>query len=156
MQVYLARHGDAVAEATDATRPLSARGREEIERVGRLAAGLGIRVAEIRHSGLLRARQTAEILAGHLGAARAVRETPGLRPDDDPWIAAAGCEAPGEPVMLVGHLPHLGRVASALLVGDPGREIVRFGTGTIAGFAKHGSGWTVTCVIGPELARAGG
>ncbi|MGH7265980.1 MAG: phosphohistidine phosphatase SixA [Candidatus Rokuibacteriota bacterium] len=152
MEVYLARHGEAVAGGVDAARPLSARGREEIQRVGRLAARLGFRVGEIRHSGLLRARETAEILAAHLQPAGGVRETTGLRPDDDPWIAAAESEAPEGPLMLVGHLPHLGRLAAALVTGDPERAVVRFRTGTIATLTRAGGGWLVAAVTGPEQA----
>lgn len=151
MKVYLVRHGDAVAERVEVARPLSARGREEIERTARLAAQLRFQVVEIRHSGLLRARQTADILGAHIMPARGVRETTGLRPDDDPWIAAAECEAPGGPVMLVGHLPHLGRLAAALLTGGEGREVIRFGTGTIAGLVKTDNGWLLTALIGPDV-----
>jgi phosphohistidine phosphatase len=109
-------------------------------------------VAEIRHSGLLRARETAEILAAHIMPARGVRETTGLRPDDDPWIVAAECEAPDGPLMLVGHLPLLGRVAAALVTGDPERDVVRFRTGTIVRLTRGDRGWLVAGLTGPEEA----
>ncbi|MBI2469300.1 MAG: histidine phosphatase family protein [Candidatus Rokubacteria bacterium] len=63
---YLVRHGSArpaAPGAADAERPLDDRGREEVTRVARHAAALGLRVAEIRHSGFVRARESAEILA---------------------------------------------------------------------------------------------
>ncbi|HEV8454721.1 MAG TPA: phosphohistidine phosphatase SixA [Gemmatimonadales bacterium] len=150
MRVYLVRHGEAVPEHVDPARPLSDRGRAEIERVAAQAARLGWRLAEIRQSGLLRAGQTAEILAARLAPARGVRAVEGLRPDDDPRRVAEECEAIREPVMLVGHLPHLGRLASLLLVGDAGRELIRFDTGTVAGLAKTGGRFLVDCVIGPH------
>jgi phosphohistidine phosphatase len=152
VEVYLARHGEAVAGGADAARPLTARGREEIERVGRHAARLGFRVAEIRHSGLVRARETAAILATHLEPPRGVRETTGLRPDDDPWIAAAECETPDGPLLLVGHLPLLGRLAAALVTGDAEREVVRFRTGTIVRLTGGDRGWLVAALTGPEEA----
>lgn len=154
MRIYLVRHGEAVPEHVDPARPLSARGRAEIERVAAEVARLGWRVAEIRHSGLTRARQTAEMLAARLAPERGVRAVEGLRPDDDPHRLAAECEATREPVMLVGHLPHLGRLASLLLLGDPGRELIRFGTGTVAGLARTDGGFLVECVIGPHTEGA--
>jgi phosphohistidine phosphatase len=152
MQIYLVRHGEAKVETEDPARPLSARGRDGIERVARLTASFGLSVAEIRHSGLLRARQTAEILAAHLASARGPREADGLRPDDDPERIRIECETTRQPLMLVGHLPHLGRLASLLLVGDAGREIVRFEPGTMACLTRADGGFMVQWVIGPELA----
>ena len=52
--------------------------------------------------------------------------------------------------MVVGHLPHLGRLAAALVTGDPAREVIRFGTGTIAALTRTDRGWLVRSVIGPE------
>lgn len=151
MTLYLVQHGEAMPEAEDPARPLSGRGREQVERVGRHGAAVRLPVAEIRHSGKLRARQTAEIFARHLLPARGVREADGMAPDDDPGKAAAAVEAAAEPLMLVGHLPHLGRLASSLLVGDPDREIVRFRNGGIVCLAKAGTGWRLQWILTPEL-----
>src|SRR5262245_15486247 len=132
MTIYLVRHGEARPDPDDASRVLSERGRGEVERVARLVAALRPPVAEIRHSGLVRARQTAEILAAALGPSRGVRAAEGLAPGDEPAVAAAECEAATEPVVLVGHMPHLGRLVSRLLIGEAGRELIRFETGTVA------------------------
>src|SRR3546814_4894246 len=80
---------------------------------------------------MYRARETAEILASHLAPRRGVHEAEGLAPDDDPQTACAAIEAARGPLMLVGHLPHLDRVASALILGSPAREVVRFRPGTM-------------------------
>jgi phosphohistidine phosphatase len=149
MTIYLVRHGEALPAPADAVRPLSPRGRAEVERVAHLAADLGLRPAEIRHSGLLRAGQTAEILAARLAPARGVRPVPGLGPEDDPEPVAVECEQARVPLMLVGHMPHLGRLAGRLLIGDPARPLIRFGTGTIAAIARKDGGVLVECVIRP-------
>jgi phosphohistidine phosphatase len=57
--------------------------------------------------------------------------------------------------MLVGHLPHLSRLASALLLGDPGREIVRFRMGAIVCLVRAEGRWLLQWVLTPELARPG-
>jgi len=150
MPIYLVRHGEAMPGHDDAARPLSDRGRAEIERVARLAADLGLRPARIRHSGVLRARETADILAAHLAPAGGVEPGEGLAPDDEPERAAVDCELAREPLMLVGHLPHLGRLASHLLVGDPRRNLVRFGTGTLVALVKGNGGFLVDWVIRPH------
>jgi phosphohistidine phosphatase len=53
--------------------------------------------------------------------------------------------------VLVGHLPHLSRLASLLLVDDPGREIVAFRMGGIV-CCGHGEGrWRLKWMLTPEL-----
>ncbi|MBI3989381.1 MAG: hypothetical protein HY347_07165 [candidate division NC10 bacterium] len=54
--------------------------------------------------------------------------------------AKAVLEAAQEPLMLVGHLPHLSRLTSALLVGDPEREVIRFRMGAIVCLSKTAGG----------------
>jgi len=152
VQVYLVQHGEAKPEAQDPTRPLTDRGREEVQRVAQHAAALGLRIAEIRHSGKLRARQTAEILVGALSPLHGIREMDGLAPADDPGKATAEIESAREPLMLVGHLPHLSRLASLLLVGDPGREIIRFRNGAIVCLVQAEGRWLLQWVLTPELA----
>lgn len=154
MHLYLVQHGEAKPETEDPARPLTDRGREEVERVARHAVALGLDVAEIRHSGKLRARQTAELLAEHLWPIRGIREIGGLAPTDDPGTARTEVEAAEEPVMLVGHLPHLSRLASSLLLGDPGKEILRFRMGAMVCLVRAEPGWALQWILTPELARA--
>lgn len=153
MFCYLVRHGEAKAETEDPARPLSDRGREEVQRVARHAAAFRLEVAEIRHSGKLRARQTAEILAEHLLPRRGVNEAGGLAPNDDPGKARAELDAAKEPLMLVGHLPHLSRLASAVLVGDPEKEIISLGMAAIVCLARTERGFRLLWILNPEMAR---
>jgi phosphohistidine phosphatase len=76
----------------------------------------------------------------------------GLAPADDPGRAKSEVEAAREPLMLVGHLPHLSRLASLLLVGDPGREIIRFRNGAIVCLVQAEGRWLLQWVLTPELA----
>ena len=64
VRCYLVRHGAAAAGPDDRARPLTPEGRREIEVTAGALAARGVEVAEIRHSGLVRARETAEILSG--------------------------------------------------------------------------------------------
>ncbi|MFI5341544.1 MAG: phosphohistidine phosphatase SixA [Candidatus Methylomirabilales bacterium] len=152
MQVYLVQHGEATPEEEDPARPLTDRGRRDVRRVAERAAALRTQVAEIRHSGKLRARQTAEIFAAALTPVHGIRETDGLGPADDTGKARAEVEAAREPLMLVGHLPHLRRLASLLLAGDPEREIIRFRNGAIVCLVQGDGHWLLQWVLTPELA----
>lgn len=149
MECYLVRHGDALSEAQDSRRPLTDRGRKSVERVV-VAAPRKVQVSAILHSGKLRAQQTAEIIAGAIGPGVLVRESGGLLPDDDPMIARAEIEASKSPLMLVGHLPHLGRLASLLVRGDPERENISFSPAMILCLARQNSLWAVRWSLAPE------
>ena len=153
MEVYLVQHGEAKPETVDPARSLTDHGREEVGRVARRAAALRLQVAEIRHSDKLRARQTAEILAEQLSPSAGVREMEGLAPMEDPEKARIEVEAARQPLMLVGHLPHLSRLASSLVVGDPAKEIIRFRNSAIVCLVKAERGWLLQWILTPELAR---
>ncbi|GIW52232.1 MAG: phosphohistidine phosphatase SixA [Gemmatimonadales bacterium] len=145
------QHGEAAPEEVDPARPLTPRGREEVARVARMARKMGVRAERILHSGKLRALETAEILARELGSSAKVTQTDGLAPKDDPRQALQTIESSNENLILVGHLPHLSRLAGLLLVGDPNREIVAFRMGALVALAREsGSGWRLRWIIPPE------
>ncbi|MBI2364843.1 MAG: phosphohistidine phosphatase SixA [Deltaproteobacteria bacterium] len=151
MDFYLVRHGDAVLDTLDPQRPLSRLGQEQVEQVARAAAARQAQVSAIFHSGILRAQQTAEILAAHLGPALGVQRMSGLAPQDDPAIAKAELEAAPAPVMLVGHLPHMGRLAGLLINGDADRDAVGFAPATIVCISRESSLWQLVWLLGPDF-----
>jgi phosphohistidine phosphatase len=152
MQFYLVRHGEAVSQAVNGQRPLTPGGRRDVERIGQAAAERGIQPAQIFHSGLLRAQQTAEILGERLGWIDGVRELVGLRPDDDPVIAKAELESSTVSLMLVGHLPHIRRLASFLVAGDADRELVEFAPATVLGLSYEDYRWKILWKLTPTTA----
>lgn len=117
MRLVLARHGEALDAASDRLRPLSAKGREDVERIARAVAGEGVRVRRVAHSGRLRAEQTAEIWARWVAPGVELGVEPRLDPDEDPAPIAAWLAHVGEDTLLVGHLPNLPRLAGRLLRG---------------------------------------
>lgn len=151
MHCFLVQHGEAVPEAQDPARPLTERGREEVRRVASYAAHLGLVPTEIWHSGKLRAQQTAEIFAEQLRRPPILREQRGMSPGDDPLLVLPRLEAAAAPVMLVGHLPHLTRLASLLLVGDSGRGIIQFRNAGIVCLARGEGGWSLHWALPPDL-----
>lgn len=151
MEVYLVQHGKAKSEVEDPQRPLSDQGRDEVERVAWQVAAAGVKVIRILHSGKLRARQTAEIFARYLAPPLGLEEAGGLNPLDDPDRAKTLVERAPEPLMLVGHLPHLGRLASALILGNPEREIIRFYMGGLVCLTRVEGGWRIGWALTPEV-----
>ena len=151
---YLVRHGDAKSELEDPAKPLSDHGREDVLRVARYAASIGLEVAEIRHSNRLRARQTAEILAEHLVPRLGIREAEGLAPGDEPDRGRAELEATKEPLMLVGHLPNLSRLASALLLGEFKSELIRLEMASIVCIERTNTGFRLMWILTPDMVQA--
>lgn len=153
MEVYLVQHGEAKPEAEDPQRSLTDKGRRDVSSMARHAAAIGMKASQIFHSGKLRAKQTAEIFAQRLSETPEAKETEGLSPLDDPQIARDLIEEAKEPLMIVGHLPHLSRLASSLIIGDPEREAIKFKMGGIVCLAKTERNWVANWILAPELIK---
>jgi phosphohistidine phosphatase len=124
MLLYLIRHGKAAGAAgypSDGARPLTEDGAEEMRRVARRLGKLGVRFDVVLSSPLVRARQTAEIVA-EAGIVDAVEQCEALAPGGalDEVLGEVGRRhAQGaERIALVGHEPTLSEWA-ARLAGVP-------------------------------------
>lgn len=149
MNIYLVRHGEAKPEHEAPGRPLSGHGRRAVEKLANAVVTRGISISEIFHSDKLRAKETAEILAQFISPERGIREMKGLSPRDDPTVARVEVEVAQEPLMLVGHLPHLGQLASMLVTGNTGQEIVDFPPAGIVCLARKQGVWEVRWTMSP-------
>ena len=104
------------ARESDADRVLSPRGRDETRALGRALLDRGLLPDRIVTSPLVRAVQTAELLAGVLSYPAVVGCDPALIPEGDPWRAeTALAEAEGL-IIAVTHEPIV-RVIAARLLG---------------------------------------
>lgn len=125
MELLLIRHGLAVDDAPgigDVGRWLNSKGRKTTRRVARwIAKGKRRRPAAIWSSPLVRAMQTAEILAAETGYKGEVRACSELSPGRDPGdlLKLLTQERLDGPIALVGHEPSLSVLTKALL-GDKG------------------------------------
>ena len=154
MKLYLVQHAKAKPEQEDPARPLSDEGRRDIERIANFLKPLSLSVSRIVHSGKLRAKQTAEVLCGALNSEQGVQEATGLTPLDDPRPWAEKLRTEQSDLMLVGHLPHLAKLAGLLLTGDPERQSVRFTQGGVFCFERDEAGrWALVWAVTPELVR---
>jgi phosphohistidine phosphatase len=121
-ELYLLRHAHAGDPegwtGDDAARPLSAKGEGQAERLGAFLASVGFRPDAIVTSPKLRARQTAEIVARHLGLEVQLDERLAGGFDAatvDAILADLG--APTRPV-LVGHDPDFSELLGFLAGTD--------------------------------------
>jgi phosphohistidine phosphatase len=150
---YLVRHGEAVSEISDPRRPLSPAGRAAVDSLARLAATRAVAVSAILHSGILRAQQTAEILAEYFAASAGVRPIGGLSPEDDPAIVAADLAEAHDSLILVGHLPHLARLTALLVARDSERSTIHFAPAMMACLAHNGTEWSIAWTLEPASAE---
>lgn len=149
MSLYLIQHGEAKSKEEDVKRSLSEKGRRDVERTACFLNKIGIKASYIFHSGKERAFQSAEIIGKYLGI-KPVQEDY-LSPLDDPGIWAKKLNSINEDIIIVGHLPHLSKLSSILLVGDPERELISFRMGGVVCLERKGSGWSISWMIVPEL-----
>lgn len=153
MRVYLVQHGEAMSEEQDPERPLTDLGRKHTDWTGHLAARLGVEVHQIRHSGKTRAEETAEILGKALSPGEGVAGVPGLGPLDDVKPVAGELGDASEPVMLVGHLPFMERLAGQLLTGDAQQPVIDFTNAGIVCLERQDARWQAIWIITPEIAE---
>ncbi len=121
MNLFIIRHAKAVeknAPADDGHRPLTARGRRDAEEVGKLLRDEEVELDAIVTSPLVRAVETAELVAVRLGFAEALDVAPELSPGRHPQAVVEEVILPRcdlDAIALVGHEPQLGALLSALL-----------------------------------------
>jgi phosphohistidine phosphatase len=124
MELYFLRHGSAVEPedwggGEDAGRPLTNAGRLQVEVVGQAMAKLGLGIGAILTSPLVRAKQTAEIVARQLHAIDQLTKEPLLSPGFGPHQLSEILRARGSdrPLLLVGHEPDFGDTIGQLIGG---------------------------------------
>ena len=150
MLLYLVQHGKAKSKDEDPDRPLTAEGRREVEAVMLLMMRYGgVTAARVAHSGKLRAAETARIIGSKLDVE--VMEEDGLKPMDDPSVWAGRLDDDADDLMLVGHLPHLPKLASLLLCGDPDAGVVEFSNGGVVCLRFEDGSWALEWSIPPSL-----
>jgi phosphohistidine phosphatase len=152
MKLYLVQHGKAAAEETDPLRPLTEEGRKDVLKVAEYIKPLSLCVDCLWHSSKTRAEQTAKILASVIKSNKGTMQRQGLAPNDD--VAALKDEllTTENDIMIVGHLPFLGKLASLLTVGCESAEVVEFKQGGILCLNRcEDKKWHIGWIITPEF-----
>ena len=129
MELYVVRHAVAYKRdpqlwPDDGERPLTPEGEAEFRGAAYGLGSLLPSVDALLSSPLVRAWQTAEILAG-LGGWPEPKAFPALEPESSPEVAALALEAYSDSgaVVVVGHRPGLHELVSYLLTGDAEADV---------------------------------
>jgi phosphohistidine phosphatase len=150
MILYLCQHAEAKSAEVDEKKDLTQQGLVDIEVVSHHLKRLNVEVQAIFHSGKTRAQRTAQILADHLRPPGGSMAAPGLAPMDDPEIWAARLADLNENIFLVGHLPHLGKLAALLMTGDKTKTVINFQMASVVQLRRMETGqWAVDWMIVP-------
>ena len=151
MKLYLMQHGDAVPADVDPERPLSEQGRHDVECLAVFLTQKPFMPTRFIHSGKVRARQSAELLAAVCSRAR-VEAAEGLAPKDPVEPIRTQVESWSDDTLLAGHMPFMGRLASALLTGNPDSDAVAFQPGSVLCLERSDKEcWRVVWMLRPEL-----
>jgi phosphohistidine phosphatase len=150
MALYLVQHGKNLPKDEDPDKGLSAEGTVEVERMAAVAAGYGLTVSAVKHSGKKRAQQTAEIFGRVLHPSGGVEAVEGLAPMDD--VTAFPVDG-GRDEMLVGHLPFMEKLTAHLTAGDADRApVFKFQNGGIVCLRRgEQEGWYIAWALVPHI-----
>jgi phosphohistidine phosphatase len=164
MQLFLLRHGAAVERGThgfkdDATRPLTPKGRRQLRKTAAAMKKLECDFDLILSSPLVRAEQTAEIVAAGLKQQKRLRISNALAPGGTTadLLRQLEHEKPApEKILLVGHEPDMSRLVSLLAAGD-GELAMDFKKGGLckldAGKLRAGKCATLAWLLTPKQMR---
>jgi len=144
MNIYFLRHasaGEAKLSATeDEKRPLDKLGIEQSHNVGRALAALHVTVDAIISSPLLRAMQTATIVADEIGYEGKIVTDTALRPEatyaqfQELLRPYSGKDA----ILVAGHNPSMTEFVNRLLAGQAAPHAIEMKKGAIAKVEKAG------------------
>lgn len=112
MRVYVCRHAEAAPGPPDELRALTPRGIEQAEALAARLAAEAQRPRLVLTSPLVRARQTAEIVAGALGADTLIDSR--LAPGATGATLRDALEGLSGPIATVGHQPDCGLIVAAV------------------------------------------
>lgn len=152
MRLYLVQHGEARPETEDPERRLSDKGLADAEKTAAFLRPLSLELEAIWQSGKARAAETAEILARVVKSRQGTVQRSGIAPLDpvDP-IAREVTRLDGN-LMIVGHLPFMNRLASALAAGSDSADCVAFQQAGVTCLERDDKAkWRVRWMVTPDL-----
>ncbi len=152
MHLYLAQHGAALDKTVNPDRPLSPDGVTNVKHVAAMLAASGISPARILHSGKTRAMETAALFGESLPSASPAEAVPGIAPNDAVEAFAVTTAAWNQDVLICGHQPFMGRLASYLLCGNAVILTLDYVPGAVAALARNeNDGWRLSWFLRPEI-----
>lgn len=150
MPVFLVQHGLSLPKAEDPEKGLSDRGREQTLKIAEVAAGYGVKISQIFHSGKKRAEQTARIMAEILCPGLGIEQMADISAMDD--VKRLGNRLdPDSNHMVVGHLPYMEKLVSYLTTGRETPKVLKFQNSGIVCLDQDESGWFIRWTLNPNI-----
>ena len=118
-RLVIVRHGTAVMGLdNDAARTLTEEGRAQADLAGQWLTQcvLGVEASIVMSSPYLRAQETAEAISRH--SKSVIQTSTLLRPDSDPLALADILTGEFDNLIVVSHLPLVGRLAAVMVDGE--------------------------------------
>ncbi|MCU1256597.1 MAG: phosphohistidine phosphatase, SixA [Candidatus Angelobacter sp.] len=159
MLLYFLRHASAgktiLSPRKDERRPLDEEGILQARYVGRLLANLDVQVDQIISSPLIRARQTASLVANELAFEAAVQIDDALRPEAEfeQFQAMLARYKRYDAVMVVGHNPSFTEFLSKSISAGSGAAQIDFKKGAVARVEMNGRAGQLHWLVTPKIAR---
>jgi phosphohistidine phosphatase len=155
VKLYLLRHAKAEDGVNDALRPLCLQGRKSVARLAEfLRSRELLDSVPVWHSRLVRSEETARLLTRAMGwSPRRLKVCDGLEPADSPLSFAPLMEKATKDLLVVGHEPHLGKLASLLLTGHASPVLFKLRKTSLLCLERRVTAghWQVQWHLGPEL-----
>lgn len=153
MKLYLVQHGDSKPEEVDPSRGLTEKGASDVGKIAAFLKSQEVPMTTVWHSGKARARETAKILGAAI-AVQSLQMHDGLAPKDPVNPVREELAQLRSDLMIVGHLPFLGKLASVLVAGSESADAVAFRQGGIVCLERDDQGvWRVRWMVTPDLFR---
>ncbi len=146
MNIYIVQHGLS-EKGSSGKKVLTKDGIEKVELIAGVAAGYGVKIDKIIHSGKIRAKQTAELISKKFGNVQ-FKESTGLKPLDSVENFRDKIEAN---LMIVGHLPYLNRLVSYLVTGNIDKKIFDLQNGGILCLNNDEGEWVIKWGFMPKI-----
>ena len=149
MKIYLARHAEY---ASTLEGELNEEGISHVHALVKWLKPLNLSIANIYHSGLLRAEQTAQLLAQGFISSEPPLFKQGLTPVDDVTIFLQEISVEEKDILVVGHLPFLSKLVSKMIINDEHKEVVAFHPATLVCMEQiELDRWILEWMISPSL-----
>jgi len=151
MRLYLVQHADAVSKDTHPLRPLSEQGLKDAINMAAFLHGAAVMVGQIVHSGKLRAEETANVLSKTVWLGQTPEALDGLGPNDPTDHLMNTALTAGGDLMVVGHMPFMGRTAARCLTGAEDGATVAFEPGAVLCLERLEDGWALEWFVRPSM-----
>lgn len=152
MALFIVQHGLSLPKQTDPRKGLSPQGFKDVERIAQVAAGYGVSVAKICHSGKQRAEQTALIFLKYLAPDVGAQAIEGINPLDDVITFGKQLDI-RKNQMIVGHLPFLEQLIAYLVSGQTEKPVIRLQNGGLVclDFYENTQNVVIKWAINPNI-----